>query len=86
MRASLPRRSIDVCLTADDRIGPERLPPVPEPNGDDAVSPPLDLGFTFMFFGQPFTQVNVSTNGFLTFGDTTNGDRKSTRLNSSHRT
>ncbi len=42
-------------------------------SGDDAVSTPLDIGFPFVFFGQTFTQFNVSTNGFITFGSTDNG-------------
>lgn len=42
-------------------------------SGDDAVSAPLEIGFAFVFFGQTFTQLNVSTNGFITFGDSDNG-------------
>jgi len=41
--------------------------------GDDSVSGSLPIGFTFPFFGQPQTQFNVSTNGFITFGDTEAG-------------
>ena len=35
--------------------------------GDDNVSPALDLGFAFNFYGTDYTQVYVSSNGFLTF-------------------
>ena len=42
-------------------------------SGDDAVSGALPIGFDFEFFGQPQTTFNVSTNGFITFGDTNNG-------------
>ena len=52
---------------------PRPAPTTVAVSGDDAVSAPLDLGFTFTFFGQPFTQINVSTNGFITFGDTASG-------------
>lgn len=34
---------------------------------DDGVSTAMPLGFTFEFFGQTFTQVFASTNGFITF-------------------
>jgi hypothetical protein len=36
--------------------------------GDDAVSQPLDLGFSFPFYENRYDQVYVSTNGLLTFG------------------
>ncbi|MFC1805607.1 filamentous hemagglutinin N-terminal domain-containing protein [Planctomycetota bacterium] len=35
--------------------------------GDDAVSGPIDLGFTFTFYDTDYTQVYISSNGFLTF-------------------
>src|SRR4029077_6092478 len=38
---------------------------------DDQISDALPLGFTFPFYGQSFTSVRVSTNGFLTFTGTT---------------
>ena len=41
--------------------------------GDDAVSPPIAIGFPFEFYGQTYTSINVSTNGFVTVGDTSNG-------------
>lgn len=34
--------------------------------GDDETAT-VDLGFTFTFFGEDYTQVDVSTNGFLSF-------------------
>jgi hypothetical protein len=41
--------------------------------GDDSVSAPLPIGFSFDFYGQTYTTFNVSTNGFITFGDTNSG-------------
>jgi hypothetical protein len=38
-------------------------------SGDDTISAPLPIGFTFDFFGTPMTTFNASTNGFITFGD-----------------
>ncbi|HPF69039.1 MAG TPA: S8 family serine peptidase [Candidatus Krumholzibacteria bacterium] len=39
--------------------------------GDDAVSPPFDLGFVFPFYGLECTQVRVCSNGFVSFGPAT---------------
>jgi|JI10StandDraft_1071094.scaffolds.fasta_scaffold05473_4 hypothetical protein len=39
-------------------------------SGDDTVSAALPIGFSFDFFGTPMTTFNASTNGFITFGDT----------------
>ena len=36
-------------------------------SGDDAVSPPLTLGFDFPFYGESFRSLRVSTNGFVSF-------------------
>ena len=41
--------------------------------GDDNVSPAIDLGFTFEFYGTTYTQVYISSNGFLSFGTTSHG-------------
>ena len=35
--------------------------------GDDEVSAAIPLGFTFKFYGNDYTEVYVSSNGFLTF-------------------
>ena len=35
--------------------------------GDDQVSAAFNLGFTFDFYGQAFTQARMATNGCLTF-------------------
>lgn len=35
--------------------------------GGDDVANTVDIGFTFNFFGQDYTQVDVSSNGFLSF-------------------
>ena len=40
-------------------------------NPDDSLSPAFELGFTFPFLDQNFTQVRVCTNGFITFSDYT---------------
>lgn len=37
--------------------------------GDDELSNPIPLGFTFPFYGQNLTEVQISSNGFLTFAD-----------------
>jgi subtilisin family serine protease len=37
-------------------------------SGDEAVSAPVPLGFSFPFYGRRFTQVRVCTNGYLQFG------------------
>src|SRR5262249_19347270 len=38
--------------------------------GDEAVSAPVPLGFSFPFYGRRFTQVRLCTNGYLPFGNT----------------
>lgn len=38
--------------------------------GDDQVSNPFDLGFTFTFYGEDFTTARMATNGCLHFGST----------------
>ncbi|MCP4633377.1 MAG: S8 family serine peptidase [candidate division Zixibacteria bacterium] len=38
-------------------------------NIDDGNSGPLDLGFTFGFYGNEFTSINVCTNGWASFTD-----------------
>lgn len=35
--------------------------------GDDVTSSPVDLGFSFPFYGQTFEQVRICTNGWLSF-------------------
>src|SRR5215468_7606061 len=37
------------------------------PLGDDDVSAPIPIGFTFNFYGQAFLAVSVAANGFLGF-------------------
>jgi hypothetical protein len=42
--------------------------------GDDQVTGPLPIGFTFNFFGTDYTTLNLSSNGFLNFtGDFNSG-------------
>ena len=41
--------------------------------GDDTVSSPVNLGFNFNFYGVDYSQVYVSSNGFLSFSSTGNG-------------
>ncbi|HJQ14269.1 MAG TPA: hypothetical protein VJ830_05915, partial [Anaerolineales bacterium] len=36
--------------------------------GDDNFTGPLDIGFSFPFYGIPQTQLYLSTNGLITFG------------------
>ncbi len=67
------------CYTASDTLAP---PDGSEPTfsfvditatgtplslGDDQVSAALPIGFTFDYYGVPYAQVYVSSNGFLTF-------------------
>lgn len=40
--------------------------------GDDEVSAFVPIGFTFNFYGVDYTQVRVSSNGFITFTDDNN--------------
>ena len=39
---------------------------------DDEVSAFIPIGFTFNFYGVAYTQVRVSSNGFITFNDDSN--------------
>jgi hypothetical protein len=38
-------------------------------SGDEGLSAPVALGFSFPFYGHRFTQVRVCTNGYLQFGN-----------------
>ena len=38
--------------------------------GDDSITAPLDIGFTFNFGGVNYTQLSIMTNGRLNFGNT----------------
>jgi subtilisin family serine protease len=38
-------------------------------SGDEAVSAPVPLGFSFPFYGHRFTELRVCTNGYLQFGN-----------------
>jgi hypothetical protein len=42
----------------------------PLPGADDANYGPFDLGFTFEFYGNVFTSVNICTNGWASFSST----------------
>lgn len=64
-------------LDSDDPLGPEylwddivvaanRIPL----SGNDAVAASIPIGFAFPFYGVPYTTVNISTNGWLSFTDT----------------
>ncbi|MCS6917309.1 MAG: GEVED domain-containing protein [Chitinophagales bacterium] len=46
---------------------------IPVPLADDALSPPLPIGFSFGFFGKQYDTFYISSNGFITF-DPTSGD------------
>ncbi len=37
-------------------------------SGDDVLSSPIDIGFTFTFYGTDYTQVTASTNGWVGMG------------------
>jgi len=39
--------------------------------GDDDVSDAIPLGFTFIFYGREYTEIFISSNGFLTFNEGT---------------
>lgn len=38
-------------------------------NGDDVMTDPISIGFSFEFFGNTYTNLRIDTNGILTFGD-----------------
>ncbi|MEF8939742.1 MAG: T9SS type A sorting domain-containing protein [Salinivenus sp.] len=59
---------IDLSGTGTDRIG--SLP-------DDGVIGPFNLGFSFRFFGQDYTQYWISSNGWITFTDPGSEDASS---------
>ncbi|MDG2004710.1 MAG: filamentous hemagglutinin N-terminal domain-containing protein, partial [Novosphingobium sp.] len=42
--------------------------------GDDQVSQRIPLGFSFLYFGETFDSVEVSSNGFLSFGSLDGND------------
>ncbi len=46
---------------------PISIPPFARAVGEDDEFSTVDLPFTFNFFGTDFTQVDISTNGFLSF-------------------
>ncbi|WKZ64882.1 MAG: lamin tail domain-containing protein [Flavobacteriales bacterium] len=46
-------------------------PVTPGPTGDDSMSGDVAIGFTFPFFGVNYTTLRISTNGFITFANTT---------------
>jgi hypothetical protein len=58
--------SIDV---VDTIMSPMALGMSPLALGDDQVAPAIDLGFSFNYNGQDYTNVDISSNGFLTFGN-----------------
>src|SRR4051812_31588835 len=41
-------------------------------HGDDVVTSGIAIGFPFLFFGQSFTTVNLSSNGNLQFSSSNN--------------
>lgn len=42
----------------------------PDTNGDDSISAPINIGFTYRFGATSYTQVRIFTNGRLEFGST----------------
>ncbi|MEE2904417.1 MAG: LamG-like jellyroll fold domain-containing protein [Myxococcota bacterium] len=40
--------------------------------GDDSISDPLPLGFTFRYYGEEYSALRVGSNGFITFLDNQN--------------
>ncbi|EFO80019.1 peptidase S8 and S53 subtilisin kexin sedolisin [Oscillochloris trichoides DG-6] len=70
--ASLPRAQYGVWRSTQSD-GPSAgwiVPPgdaIPLDLGDDGVTQLINLGFTFTFFGQSYTSVAISANGFLSF-------------------
>ena len=47
---------------------------------DDGYSNILDIGFNFTYYGVEYSQVSVSTNGFLYFGELSSSYRSNTEL------
>jgi hypothetical protein len=41
------------------------------PSGDDVITGDVAIGFPFTFYGTTYTNVRISTNGFMTFDATT---------------
>ena len=54
----------------DAAIPPDTAAPVQIPLAGEQVSAPIDLGFTFPFYGRTYTRFVVSSNGWISF-DTT---------------
>ncbi len=48
--------------------------PIPALDGDDEVKGPVPIGFDFPFYGDSYSQVWASTNGWATFTSTTSSD------------
>jgi hypothetical protein len=47
------------------------------PLGTDEATPWIPIGFTFVYFGVPYTQLKIAVDGFITFGDPgTPGEQK----------
>ena len=49
--------------------------------GDDVISSSVTLPFSFVFAGTPYSQIKVCSNGWLTFGATTNTHYSNTSAN-----
>ncbi|MGE3774313.1 MAG: DUF6701 domain-containing protein, partial [Gammaproteobacteria bacterium] len=66
-------------VTAYDFVDPaahtriSTWPGCSDQTGDDSLSAPVDIGFTFNFGGVDYTQLRVHTNGRLQFNNTTCG-------------
>ena len=54
-------------FTWEDLTQSGRGSPIDSLTTDDQISEAIPLGFPFQFYGQTYTAVRVSTNGFLTF-------------------
>jgi hypothetical protein len=60
--------SADIAFSRDDISGWSS-----GPSGDDAYGGPYNIGFTLNVFGNDYTQVYISTNGWISFGSTNPG-------------
>jgi len=53
-------------------FNPASISGTPISLGDDQVSNFLNIGFDFVFYGETYSQLRVSSNGFITFSDNGN--------------
>lgn len=58
--------------------------PVAGMDGDDETAGPIPIGFSFSFYGNPFTEIYLSTNGWAAFTSPTSSDYSNDPLPASY--